>query len=51
VDQVASPIRLDGRAGVAPTPPPLLGEHSREILSEAGYSDSEIGRLAAEGVV
>jgi crotonobetainyl-CoA:carnitine CoA-transferase CaiB-like acyl-CoA transferase len=33
-------------------PPPLLGEHTREVLSGVlGLSDSEIEALAAEGVV
>ncbi|MCB1706174.1 MAG: CoA transferase [Halioglobus sp.] len=31
--------------------PPRLGEHSREILSEAGYSDAEIDQLAADAVI
>lgn len=39
-----TPVRLE-RAG------PLLGEHSREILREAGHSDTEIDRLVAEGTV
>ena len=39
-----TPVRLE-RAG------PLLGEHSREILREAGYADAEIDRLMAEGTV
>jgi crotonobetainyl-CoA:carnitine CoA-transferase CaiB-like acyl-CoA transferase len=30
--------------------PPRLGEHSREILGEAGFSDEEIGDLVARGV-
>jgi crotonobetainyl-CoA:carnitine CoA-transferase CaiB-like acyl-CoA transferase len=32
-------------------PAPLLGEHTREVLREYGYSDAEIEALAAEGVI
>lgn len=28
--------------------PPLLGQHTREILAELGFSDAEISRVAAE---
>jgi crotonobetainyl-CoA:carnitine CoA-transferase CaiB-like acyl-CoA transferase len=31
--------------------PPLLGEHSREILKEIGYADSDIDRLSRDGVI
>ncbi len=30
---------------------PMLGEHSREVLAEAGYSHAEIDAFVAEGVV
>jgi crotonobetainyl-CoA:carnitine CoA-transferase CaiB-like acyl-CoA transferase len=30
---------------------PMLGEHSRELLREYGYSDGEIDAFAAEGVI
>ena len=31
--------------------PPLLGEHNRAILSDLGYSDSEVDDLAAKSVI
>jgi crotonobetainyl-CoA:carnitine CoA-transferase CaiB-like acyl-CoA transferase len=30
---------------------PALGEHTRPVLGELGYSAAEIDRLGAEGVV
>lgn len=30
-------------------PPPLLGEHTREVLAELDYTDAEIDRLVAAG--
>ena len=32
-------------------PAPMLGEHTREVLAAAGYTDAEIDALVAEGVV
>lgn len=32
-------------------PPPLVGEHTHQILLRLGYSDEEIDRLIARGVV
>jgi crotonobetainyl-CoA:carnitine CoA-transferase CaiB-like acyl-CoA transferase len=32
-------------------PPPALGQHTREVLSAAGYADAEIGDLFRRGVV
>ena len=47
---VALPLSADGvRVGYG-SPPPRLGEHSAEILAEAGYSDADVTELAAAGV-
>ena len=48
---IDSPIQLSGAAKVQPRLAPEAGEHSREILRELDYSDSEIDALAAAGAV
>lgn len=49
---VASPIRLSDTPVEYTLPPPLLGEHTRWLLSSAlGMSDAEIDTLAADGVI
>jgi crotonobetainyl-CoA:carnitine CoA-transferase CaiB-like acyl-CoA transferase len=46
---VGSPIW--GATRTEATPPPLLGEHTAEVLTELGRSPEEIEQLAARGVV
>ena len=47
----ALPLSLDGERALHPSAPPDVGEHSAEVLREAGYTDDEIRVLAADGVV
>ncbi len=43
------PYRLSETNPEVRYPPPLLGEHTSEVLKEVGYSDSEISSLTAAG--
>jgi crotonobetainyl-CoA:carnitine CoA-transferase CaiB-like acyl-CoA transferase len=45
------PVHLSATPPRVDRPAPLLGEHTREVLRESGYSDAEVDALAAEGVV
>jgi crotonobetainyl-CoA:carnitine CoA-transferase CaiB-like acyl-CoA transferase len=53
VQVVGSPIRFKGAGRrTSPTPPPLLGEHTREILSGTlHYDDETISHLIGKGVI
>ncbi|MEM7407794.1 MAG: CoA transferase [Pseudomonadota bacterium] len=48
---VNSPVWLRDEPKRAPGLAPELGEHSTDILSEAGYEDAEIESLRASGVI
>jgi len=41
----ASPIDFDGQSRMQTRGVPTLGEHSREVLRELGYTDAEIDDL------
>jgi crotonobetainyl-CoA:carnitine CoA-transferase CaiB-like acyl-CoA transferase len=45
------PLTLSGRRLPLRTPPPALGEHSRDLLLSLGYDASSIAALCADGVV
>jgi formyl-CoA transferase len=48
---VSSPFQIDGERKVGARNAPALGQHSEEVLREAGYSADEVARLRERGVV
>lgn len=50
--QIGNPIKFSKTAGRIRVPPPLLGQHNREILQNLlKYSEDEINQLKKEGVI
>ena len=49
--QAGIPIEFGTTPGAVRTAPPLLGEHTDEVLTELGIADEEVARLRAQGVV
>ena len=45
------PVKLSATSGSVRTHPPLLGEHTDEVLREIGYQPAEIVRLRADGAI
>lgn len=51
LEQIAPVVRLSKTPAPIRTPPPLLGEHSRDVLLDHGLSAEQVGELVASGVV
>ena len=51
IRQVGLPIKLSATPGSVRTAPPLLGEHTDEILTELGFDAAAVADLRARGVV
>ncbi len=48
---VDSPVSIQGIEKAVPSLPPEVGQHSREILAEIGYSNPDIATLESAGVI
>lgn len=51
IPQLGFPIKFSATPGRIRTPPPTLGQHTREILSGLGYSEQDITRFGSAGVI
>ena len=51
VTMIGQPIELSDTPGRISTAPPLLGEHTDDVLRDVGYSDDDIRRFHGHGVV
>jgi formyl-CoA transferase/CoA:oxalate CoA-transferase len=51
LDVVRTPVRFSDSVQTAPVRPPELGQHTEEVLLEAGYSWDDITSLSEDGVI
>ena len=51
IRQIGMPVEFSATMPAAPLPAARLGEHSAEILAEAGFDEAEIAALAETGAV
>ena len=48
---VGSPLRFDGQRADSELPPPALGEHTNEILTQLGLSEADLTELRVKMVI
>jgi crotonobetainyl-CoA:carnitine CoA-transferase CaiB-like acyl-CoA transferase len=49
VEAIGLPVKFHGTPGGVARPAPLLGQHTREVLAEAGYNEGQIRDMLATG--
>ncbi|MDG2112482.1 MAG: CoA transferase [Actinomycetota bacterium] len=49
--QIPPPVRFSATPTAVRSHAPLVGEHGREVLAQAGYSDDELDALEADGIL
>ena len=47
---IDTPLWVEGTNKCRPVAAPRVGEHTREILTDAGFSETQIDEFAAQGV-
>jgi crotonobetainyl-CoA:carnitine CoA-transferase CaiB-like acyl-CoA transferase len=45
------PVSLNGRRAAHQLPPPLLGQHTDDVLAELGYSKADVAALRHKGII
>ncbi|MGI9488372.1 MAG: CaiB/BaiF CoA transferase family protein [Geminicoccaceae bacterium] len=51
VETIGLPVKFSDTPGKVRSGAPVYGQHSREVLKEAGFDDAELSALLAEGAV
>jgi crotonobetainyl-CoA:carnitine CoA-transferase CaiB-like acyl-CoA transferase len=51
IKMLGIPTKLSATPGQVKRMPPVLGEHTEEVLDELGYSKGDIRELEAKGIV
>ena len=46
-----TPVKLSDTPGEVKSAPPVLGQHTQEILTQLGYSDKDVAKLKEEKVI